>query len=77
VTDIRLWGSWLDDSVGQFIGFWIAIHENAPEPPRGRPEEVLWSRFFTHFQQAPVADSAQGWYHPVAQQWEHPNHYVC
>ena len=77
VTDIRLWGSWMDDSVGQFIGLWIAIHENPPEPPHGRPGQLLWSRFFTHFQQAPLADSAQGWYDQVLEQWEHPDHRIC
>ncbi len=50
VTDIHIWGGWLDSAPEEDVTFTLSIHENVPasESPTGysMPGEVLWTQVF-------------------------------
>ncbi len=50
ITDIHVWGSWLNDQVNPNTQFKLSIHDDVPAPPTGgysHPGTELWSRIFT------------------------------
>ncbi len=50
ITDIHLWGSWLNDQVQtNSLTFWLAIYDNVPAGPGGgfsQPGNLLWQEQF-------------------------------
>ncbi len=51
ITDIHLWGSWLNDQVGtNSLTFWLAIYDDVPISPVNsfsHPGNLLWTEQFT------------------------------
>ena len=52
ITDIHLWGSWLNNQVGtNSITFWLAMFANVPANPPGQPFSqpgaLIWSQCFS------------------------------
>jgi hypothetical protein len=79
ITDIHIWGSWLNDILPQNaagqpdptqVKFRLSIHSDIPKDPTGaysRPGELLWQRDFEPgaFQVIPFgSDLTEGWYDP-------------
>src|SRR5580765_3296514 len=49
ITDIHLWGSWLNDAVYSGVGFHLSFHADIPAGPTipySRPGPELWSMNF-------------------------------
>src|ERR1700687_681497 len=51
ITDIHLWGSWLNDRVGtNSITFWLGIYDDVPASPLNGPSHpgnLKWQQWFT------------------------------
>jgi len=77
ITDIHIWGSWLDDRVNQNATFKLSIHDDIPagvDPamPWSHPGLERWNEFFTPTQYArrEVATTPQErFYEPNTQQF--------
>jgi len=73
VTDIHVWGSWLQDTPGVINEVRVSIHENIPEDPTNpdsysQPGALLWAQSFGASQLAiidPWGSGDQGWYDPA------------
>jgi hypothetical protein len=58
ITDIHLWGSWLNDSTGTITNFWLGIYDDVPAGTGANPTpshpgtNLLWHESFTPGQYA-------------------------
>jgi hypothetical protein len=45
ITDIHIWGSWLNDQIGAITNMYLAIYSDAPATnyPYSRPANLLWA----------------------------------
>lgn len=70
ITDIHIWGSWLNDLVDPNMGFYLSIHDDIPKigDSYSRPGLLRWKQYFTpsQYQSHIYAD-------PVAEQFYDPN----
>lgn len=68
VTDIHIWGSWLDDQVGNITEFHVAIWNNTPigPYPYSMPNTCLWRMTFLNgeYTERFWGEGDQGWYDP-------------
>ena len=49
ITDIHIWGSWLNDNHGTITNFWLGIYDDVPASgnnPNSHPGNLLWSESF-------------------------------
>jgi hypothetical protein len=74
ITGIHIWGSWMNDMEVPILGFYLSIHDNVPGPPYSSPGNELWAAYVTDFDVVPEGQGSQGWFDPLIQWWEHPNH---
>jgi len=75
VKNIRFWGSWKDDNVGQISGFNVEVYSNNLTGGYSHPDVLLWESFIDDYTsqeiQTPVP---QGWYNPFTDSHEDYNH---
>ena len=75
VENIRFWGSWKDDNVGQISGFNVEVYSNSLAGGYSHPDVLLWESFVTDYTsqeiQTPVPE---GWYNPFMDSHEDYNH---
>ncbi|MHC4867976.1 MAG: DUF7901 domain-containing protein, partial [Planctomycetota bacterium] len=86
ITDVHIWGSWLDDNLpadfGQQVAFKLSIHADIPahQSPTGysMPGELKWSRRFGPGQWAVqmVSNGAEAYYSPCEGIYYPDNHYI-
>ncbi|MBN2563811.1 MAG: hypothetical protein JXQ75_23090 [Phycisphaerae bacterium] len=90
ITDIHIWGSWLNDHIpfGDFpdaVRFTLSIHKDIPDPEPGNPDtysmpgEVLWVRTFYPGEFAVriwQGGIEEGWLNPPAGYW-FPADWTC
>ena len=65
VENIRFWGSWQGDNVGQIIGFNIEIYSNSSVDEYGHPDALLWESFVTDYESQEIQAGVpvpEGWY---------------
>ncbi len=49
ISDIHIWGSWLNDNHGAITNFWLGIYDDVPvnpNNPNSHPGNLLWSESF-------------------------------
>ncbi|MCX5653319.1 MAG: PEP-CTERM sorting domain-containing protein [Planctomycetota bacterium] len=49
ITDVHIWGSWLNDQINRNAIFKLSIHDDVPAPPVGysHPGNLLWQQIFS------------------------------
>ncbi len=87
ITDIHIWGSWIDDHIPFFeapeaVQFTFSIHSDIPaggQPPWSMPGDVLWMNTWI-----PGPDDVEwidfgpeDWYNPALPMWLDDNHTMC
>ncbi|MCD4789745.1 MAG: hypothetical protein K8R37_07060, partial [Bacteroidales bacterium] len=87
ITDIHIWGSWLNDElpfweVPEAVEFTFSIHSDIPagvQEPWSMPGDVLWMKTWT-----PTYDDVEwinsgpeDWYNPSLPMWLDDNHTMC
>lgn len=88
LTNIVLWGSWLDDDyplgpVPSETDFFVTIHANLPADqgtPWNRPGAALWSHYFLpgQFQTTLEAGNLlEGWHDPATESYQMPGDTNC
>jgi len=89
ITDIHIWGSWLDDHIPFYewpegVMFTLSIHADVPDSlsPTGfsMPGEPLWWKRFLpgEFTARPFAsDIDEGWLNPANEEYIFPADHVC
>ena len=76
LTDVHLWGSWLDDVVGEITNVHLSIHEDDPAGPGGvrpdnevsMPGEQLWATDLDEYDIQPFYELEEGmewWWDPM------------
>lgn len=80
VSDIHLWGSWMEDVAGTIANVHVSIYSNVPADAQiqfSRPGDQLWSRSFGP-QDFSVIDpwgtGNQGWFDPGAEEFSTQDH---
>ena len=74
ITDIHIWGSWLDDRMNPLTHFDLAIYKDIPDPdgPTGpgysQPGERVWARHFM-----PTEVHGRVFYEPTNEYFYDPN----
>ena len=68
ITDIHVWGSWLNDKVNDNTTFKLSIHDDVPatDTSYSHPGKELWSHRFTpgSYVAKPVATGTEQFYEP-------------
>lgn len=67
ITDIHIWGSWLNDQVYPETAFKLSIHADVPagvDAPYSHPGEELWSRVMFPTAYRPWATANEYFYEP-------------
>ncbi|UCG15359.1 MAG: hypothetical protein JSV19_08665 [Phycisphaerales bacterium] len=71
ITDVHLWGSWLDDLKGQITSIHLSIWSNNPSGPNqySIPDQLLWAQNFGpgEFSERlhAVVDQGEWWWDPI------------
>ena len=50
ITDVHIWGSWLNDQINRNATFKLSIHDDVPKGPTSgysHPGDLLWQKFFS------------------------------
>jgi hypothetical protein len=86
ITDVHIWGSWLDDKLpadfGQQVAFKLSIHADIPANQSSTgysmPGELKWSRWFGPGQWAVqmFSNGAEAYYSPCEGIYYPDNHYI-
>jgi hypothetical protein len=69
ITDIHIWGSWLNDQHGTITNFWLGIYDDVPVSPvntNSHPGNLLWSESF------PIGQFAESSVGPSQEQFLDP-----
>ena len=69
ISDIHIWGSWLNDNHGTVTNFWLGIYDDVPvnpNNPSSHPGNLLWSESF------PVGQFAESSVEPSQEQFLDP-----
>ncbi|HXR03568.1 MAG TPA: hypothetical protein VN836_02545 [Verrucomicrobiae bacterium] len=69
ITDIHIWGSWLNDNHGTITNFWLGIYDDVPvnpNNPNSHPGNLLWSESF------PIGQFAESQFGPSQEQFLDP-----
>ncbi len=89
ITDIHIWGSWLNDElpyweVPDAVEFTFSIHSDIPDPDGNGPEysmpgELLWMRTWTptYNDVEWINSGVEDWYNPFYPIWIDDNHTMC
>jgi len=89
ITDIHIWGSWIDDHIPYFedpaaVQFTFSIHADIPDPDGAGPEysmpgDLLWMRTWTptYDDVEMVYEGSEDWYNPFYPMWLDDNHQMC
>jgi len=66
ISEIRFWGSWRGDYVGNITRICVWIYSDYPGPPYSRPANLLWERYIypPDFKVGFEGYGEQGWYDP-------------
>ncbi|MCX5671517.1 MAG: PEP-CTERM sorting domain-containing protein [Planctomycetota bacterium] len=70
ITDVHIWGSWLDDKINLNAVFKLSIHDDIPAGPGGvnysQPGQQLWQHLFkpTEYRVRPWATANEDFYDP-------------
>lgn len=73
ITDVHVWGSWLNDQINPNATFKLSIHDDVPKSPTGgysHPGNLLWQQFFSPGQYVarPWATALEDFYEPNTNQ---------
>lgn len=89
ITDIRIWGSWLNDILPSdgpgAVAFTLSIHADIPDPDNqgplySQPGQVLWWKQFAPFTfnvRQFQAQINEGWWDPRTPNYLFPGDHVC
>jgi hypothetical protein len=87
ITDIHVWGSWLNNQHGAITNFWIGIYSDVPASNNGtvffpsHPGNLLWYQDFgTNYSESPGATGTESFYNPTNNQNMGPDNqawYYC
>ena len=74
ITDVHLWGSWLNDQKGAITSIHLSIHADIPDPDGtgplySMPGQELWARDFTVFSERhwkDISPAYEWWWDPTA-----------
>lgn len=74
ITEVTIWGSWYDDSVGLVTNIHLSIHTDDRTGPFSKPGELLWEWEAADFMVIEEPQSEQGWFDPWIDYVEPANH---
>ena len=87
ITDIHIWGSWINDhmpyyEVPEAVEFTFSLHADIPAgelEPWSMPGEVLWVKTWTPTWEDVewIYSGVEDWYNPFLPEWLNDNHEMC